>query len=90
MNWHFKPEINPDHLLTTLGLIVPSLVAGFVWGSTIDKRIAVLETHIVLQQKTDARQDVRMEHIGRSISMRFDDLSKKLDRLIERELVNKE
>lgn len=37
--WHLDKRLNVGHILTTLSIVL----GAFVWGSTMEKRIALLE-----------------------------------------------
>ena len=68
--WHIEKGINIGHILTTIALVI----GFFSWANQQDRRITVLE---VQQQNT-----VQM---GKDIKDQLNELSRKIDRLIERE-----
>lgn len=52
-HWHLDKRVNLSHIFATL-----ALAAGmFSWGSAVDKRVAVLETHQQQIDKENQRQD---------------------------------
>jgi 5-bromo-4-chloroindolyl phosphate hydrolysis protein len=52
-SWHVDRRVNIGHLVTTAGFIV----AAFMYATTIDKRVAVLEQYVLVQEKDNRRQD---------------------------------
>ena len=45
-HWHLKKELNATHLLTTLMIIVSAIW----WASTIENRLAIVETKYLSQE----------------------------------------
>ena len=67
--WHLDKRLNVGHILTTF-----TVAAGlFVWGSTIETRVTVLEEKTVHQQKVG--EDIRDELIR---------MNQKMDKLLEK------
>lgn len=63
--WRFKREISSGDLI--LGLSLAGAV--FLWNTTIDKRVALLEAAAISQQSTDARQDREQREALREIKL---------------------
>lgn len=51
----FDPTINAGHILTFVGF----LVSGFVAYTTLDKRVAVIETRTVITDQRAGEQEAR-------------------------------
>ncbi|MBL4838069.1 MAG: hypothetical protein JKY34_10870 [Kordiimonadaceae bacterium] len=67
--WHLKREVSAGHLVTTAAI----LISGFMWASSVDTRIAVLETKI---EATEAD----FSEIRRSLQRIEDKLDNKADK----------
>ena len=63
----FDPTINAGHLLTFAGF----LVSGFIAYSTLDKRVAVVETRTIMTdqraQEQEARTNSALQEIKRDV-----------------------
>ena len=63
----FDPTINAGHLLTFVGF----LVSGFIAYSTIDKRVAVVETRTIMTdqraQEQEARTNSSLQEVKRDV-----------------------
>ena len=69
-HWHLDKRLNIGHILTTAS----ALAALFVWGSTIETRISVLE------EQYEHTQLIQIE-----IKNQLVRLNDKMDRLIEKQ-----
>ena len=85
-HWALDKRLNIGHLLTTLSLAA----ALFAWASSMDRRIAVLETQQQAQIERDRQQDsalastvvlLRNDYTGLREELR--ETNRKLDRLAE-------
>lgn len=85
--WHLDRRVNIGHVFTTLSLAG----AIFVWGSAMDRRVAVLEEKARAQAERDSAQDVSLASALVLLRNEFSDLraevrqtNQKIDRFIER------
>jgi TolA-binding protein len=73
--WHLDKRINLAHLLTTLSIVG----AVFAWGSTVEKRQAILETRQDAAEKVSNADRSAIRDLRDEIR----ETNRKLDRLIE-------
>lgn len=80
IGWAFKREVSVGNLLSIVALAAPLLV----WAINIDKRLSLIETITVAQQRVDERQEMIMSEIKREIRSELALLNAKVDRIVER------
>lgn len=81
-HWQFKREIQVGHLITTL-----TVAFGMVWyAGQLEQRVALVEQAIRLQAEKDTSQDVVATEARLRMRQQLDQISAKLDRLIEHRL----
>lgn len=78
--WRFKKEVAIGDLVA----FVTACIAIIVAYSTLDRRLAVLETVAATQQEKDSRQDADSIRYQQRIDETLREMNRKLDRLIER------
>jgi len=78
--WHFKKEIQVSHLITTITIAV----AAVVYAGKIEQRVALLEAAQVQQRERDERQDKATADAVALVRSDIQEVSRKLDRLIEK------
>ena len=83
--WHFNKGINVGNILTVV-LLFSSVI---IYAKTIEQRVAVVESSMVLRRENNERSD---KHLAESIaSLRADVgvLNAKVDRLVEGHIINR-
>jgi len=78
--WRFKKEVAVGDLVA----FVTACIAIIVAYSTLDRRLAVIESAAIAQQERDSRQDSDSLRYQQRIDEALRDMNRKLDRLIER------
>ncbi len=78
--WEFKREVSVGNMLTLVALAAPLII----WAINIDKRLTLLESLHLAQQKVDDRQEQLMLEIKREIRTELTTLNAKVDRILER------
>ncbi len=78
--WRFKKEIAVGDLVA----FATACIAIIVAYSTLDRRLAVIESATITQHERDSRQDAESLRYQQRIDEALRDMNRKLDRLIER------
>ena len=78
--WHIKKEVSLGDLIAFASAALAVVYAY----TTLDKRIAILETASTVQRETDTRQDTESVRYQQRIDVTLQEMNRKLDRLIER------
>lgn len=79
--WHLRKEVNVSHLLTTAALVATVLYSAH----TFDVRLTLVESRTLMQTQIDnAQNEARREAFGR-VDKALEQISEKIDRLIERD-----
>lgn len=76
--WHLKKEFQVGHLITSV-LMVGS---AFMYVTTVEKRVSLLEQTAQQQKERDARQDALTATAFSSVDARLYKIDDKLDRLL--------
>ncbi len=84
--WHVEKSINVGHVLTTLSLAL----AAVIYATTMDKRVTVLESQQSSQASTQRDTDTKQDQMIAAVREDLKEISRKLDRLIERTYSRKE
>lgn len=77
--FRFDKTVNLGHIITTAAMIV----SLFVWGSAIDRRLAIVEEKARTQATTDAHQDQTVQDAVILLRGELQHVADKLDRLLE-------
>lgn len=80
--WHLKKEIQISHLITS----VVVMVSVVVYVGAIERRLAVVESQLINQKERDTAQDVASQAAVNLVRADIQQLSTKMDRLLERAL----
>lgn len=78
--WAFKREVSIGNLLTLVALAAPLMV----WAINLDKRISLVESVLVTQQRADDKQEAQALDLKREIRAELATLNAKIDRVLER------
>lgn len=77
--WLFRREISAGNVLTLVALAAPLMV----WAVNLDKRLTLIETIIITQQREDDRQEQVSSDLRREIRGELTILNAKVDRILE-------
>ena len=78
--WHIKKEISLGDLIAFASAALAVVYAY----TTLDKRVAILESTTIVQKATDTRQDEDSNRYQQRIDDSLREINRKLDRLVER------
>jgi hypothetical protein len=78
-HWVFDKRINLTHIITTMSIAA----SVFVWGSAMDRRVAVLEEKASVAYHRAERQDAFIASGLLELKQEIRETNRKIDRLIE-------
>lgn len=78
--WHLDKNVSVTHIFSTIAAIA----ALVVLGARFDTRLSLIEQTIQIQHATNIKQEENVAEFKREIRGSMDNISNKLDRLIER------
>lgn len=77
--WAFRREVSIGNLLTLALLAMPLMV----WAISLDRRVALVETVLINQQRVDERQETDAVRSRTEIRAELQALNVKIDRILE-------
>lgn len=79
-HWTLKKEVQISQIVTVIMISVTALL----YVTKMDQRLAIIEQHVIAQEKKDSSQDKAVGEGWARMDRRLDNMDSKLDRLIER------
>ena len=80
--WHLDKTVSISHLLTTLLIVISAIT----WAMGVDKRISQTEITVKYLSGRQSESSQKVEDLRKEIKYHLRDISKKLDRLIEKQM----
>tara|TARA_R110002124_G_scaffold46629_11_gene139721 strand:+ start:550 stop:849 length:300 start_codon:yes stop_codon:yes gene_type:complete len=80
--WHLDKTVSISHLLTTLLIVISAIT----WAMGVDKRISQTEITVKYLSGRQSESSQKVEDLRKEIKYDLRDISKKLDRLIEKQM----